>query len=63
VRLFSWTELVQTAIWAAINEPRGEQLLVIEELLKAGARLEHDEYPTGHEHVDAVLKCSSSDLI
>jgi ankyrin repeat protein len=47
--------VIETAVWSAINEPRGEQLLVIEELLKAGARLEHGEYPTGHEQVDALL--------
>jgi hypothetical protein len=45
-----------TAVWSVINEPRGEQLLVIEELLKAGARIEDAEYPTGDERVDEVLK-------
>lgn len=45
-----------TAVWSAVNEPRGEQLRVIEELLKAGARIEEAEYPTGDERVDDVLK-------
>lgn len=45
-----------TAVWSAINEPRGEQLRVIEELLEAGARIEDAEYPTGDERVDEVLK-------
>jgi len=45
-----------TAVWSAINEPRGEQLRVIEELLKAGARIEEAEYPTGDERVDEVLQ-------
>jgi hypothetical protein len=48
--------VLETAVWAAINEPRGDQLLVIEELLKAGARLEPEDYPTGHEPVDALLR-------
>jgi hypothetical protein len=48
--------VLETAVWSAINEPRGDQLLVIEELLKAGARLEDEDYPTGHEPVDAILK-------
>jgi hypothetical protein len=34
-----------TAIWSALNEPRGEQLRIIEELLKAGARVEDVEDP------------------
>jgi hypothetical protein len=44
-----------TAVWSAVNEPRGEQLSVIEELLKAGARIEEAEYPTGDARVDEVL--------
>lgn len=45
-----------TAVWSAINEPRGEQLRIIEELIKAGARLEEAGYPTGDEQVDEALK-------
>lgn len=45
-----------TAVWAAINEPRGEQVLIIEALLKAGARLDEAGYPTGDERVDEVLR-------
>jgi hypothetical protein len=45
-----------TAVWSAINEPRPDHFQIIEELLEAGARLENVEYPTGHEHVDAVLR-------
>ena len=48
--------VLDTAVWSAINEPKGDQLLVIEELLKAGARLEDDDYPTGHEQVDSILR-------
>ncbi len=43
-------------VWAAINEPRGNQLGVIEELLVAGARIEEAGYPTGHAGVDAILQ-------
>lgn len=45
-----------TAVWAAINEPRGEQVLVIEALLEAGARLEEVGYPTGDGRVDEVFR-------
>jgi hypothetical protein len=45
-----------TAIWSAINEPRPDHPRIIEELLKAGARLEDVEYPTGHERIDAILR-------
>jgi hypothetical protein len=38
---------VGKAIWSAMNEPRGNQLQVIEELLSAGACLQHADYPTG----------------
>jgi ankyrin repeat protein len=45
-----------TAVWSAINEPRGKQLAVIEELLAAGARVHDAGYPTGREDIDALLK-------
>ena len=48
--------VLDTAVWSAINEPRPNHLQIIEELLKAGARLEDEVWPTGHEQVDAVLK-------
>jgi hypothetical protein len=48
--------VLDAAVWSAIQEPRPNQLEVIEELLKAGARLEGMEYPTRHERVDAILK-------
>ncbi|HEY5885989.1 MAG TPA: ankyrin repeat domain-containing protein [Pyrinomonadaceae bacterium] len=44
-----------TAVWSAVNEPRGEQLQIIEELIKAGARLEEAEFPSGDERVDKIL--------
>ena len=44
-----------TAVWSAINEPRGEQVRIIEELIKAGARVEEVECPTGDQRVDRVL--------
>ena len=45
-----------TAIWSAINEPRRDHLQIIEELLKAGARLEDADSSIGHEHIDAILQ-------
>ncbi len=45
-----------TAVWSAINEPRPDHSQIIEELLKAGARLDDLGYPTGHEHIDALLR-------
>lgn len=48
--------VLDTAVWSAINEPRPNHLPIIEELLKAGARLETEEYPTGHETIDAMLR-------
>jgi hypothetical protein len=48
--------VLDTAVWSAINEPRPDHLRIIEELLKAGARLENEEFPTGHEHIDAMLR-------
>lgn len=49
-------DVLGVAIWSAINEPRGNQLAVIEELLKAGARFAPQEYSTGHAEIDALLK-------
>jgi hypothetical protein len=48
--------VLDTAVWSAINEPRPNQLPIIEELLQAGARLEDERYPTGNERVDAILR-------
>jgi hypothetical protein len=45
-----------TAIWSAVNEPRRDHLQIIEELLNAGAHLDDTEYPTGHQHIDALLQ-------
>ncbi len=44
-----------TAVWAAQNEPRSDQLGVIRALLAAGADASAAEYPTGHAEVDALL--------
>src|SRR5688572_14691862 len=47
--------ILDTAVWSAINEPRSGQREVIEQLLGAGARLEDEEYPTGNSDIDAML--------
>ena len=44
-----------TAVWSAVNEPRGEHLQIIEELIKAGARVEEAAFPSGDERVDTIL--------
>lgn len=43
-------------VWSAINEPMGNQIEAIEALLKAGARIEESDYPTGNERVDELLR-------
>jgi hypothetical protein len=48
--------VLDTAVWSAINEPRPDHLQIVEELLNAGARLENEGWPTGHERIDALLK-------
>ena len=44
------------AIWAAFYEPRPDHVAIIEALLKAGARVEAVDYPTGAEAIDALLE-------
>ena len=44
-----------TAVWAALHEPRGDQLGAIRALLAAGADVAAVEYPTGHDDIDALL--------
>jgi hypothetical protein len=44
------------AVWAAINEPRAEHLQIIETLIRAGARVDEVDYPTGNAGVDNVLR-------
>ncbi len=48
--------VLDTAVWSAINEPRPTHVQIVEELLKAGARLADEEWPTGHKEIDAILK-------
>ena len=43
-------------VWSAIHEPRPAHVEIIEELLKAGARVDAVEYPTGTEVLDRVLE-------
>jgi ankyrin repeat protein len=48
--------VLDTAVWSAINEPRPNHMQIIEELLKAGARLADEDWSTGHKEIDAILK-------
>src|SRR5262249_10235092 len=48
--------VLDTAVWSAINEPREDHLQIIEELLAAGARLDSEKWPTGHDKIDAILE-------
>ena len=43
-------------VWSAVHEPRAGQIEVIEELAKAGARIEEAEFPSGNAAVDEILK-------
>ena len=52
--------VLDTAVWSAINEPRTEHLRIIEELLEAGARLQVEKWPTGHERIDAIVRRHSA---
>ena len=47
---------IGTAVWAAINEPKPNHRLIIEELLAAGARVTEAGYPTGDKAIDELLK-------
>jgi hypothetical protein len=47
---------IGTAVWSAINEPRGDQLAVIEALVAAGARVDGIARPTGNAGVDEALR-------
>ena len=42
-------------VWSAINEPRGEQLQVIRELIAAGARQDEVQLPTGNPEIDQLF--------
>lgn len=44
------------AVWSAIHEPRPTHVEIVEELLRAGARVEGVEYPTGVEAIDRLLR-------
>jgi hypothetical protein len=48
--------ILDTAVWSALNEPRSGQREVIAQLLAAGARLEGEEYPTGDHDIDDMLR-------
>jgi hypothetical protein len=43
-------------IWSAIREPRPAHAQIIETLLKAGARWDAVEYPTGVDCIDGLLE-------
>lgn len=45
-----------TAVWSAIQEPRANHLLIIEELLAAGALVQGAGYPTERAAIDALLR-------
>jgi hypothetical protein len=55
LNMYGGTALAAT-VWAAIHEPRANQMGVIEALIRAGARIEGAGYPTGHVVVDELLQ-------
>jgi hypothetical protein len=48
--------VLSCAVWSAIHEPKPMHLAIIEELIRAGARMDMLETPTGHAGVDEVLE-------
>jgi hypothetical protein len=52
------TTVLGTAVWSAINEPRPDHLKIIEDLVRAGARVEAISYPTGRDDIDSLLRKS-----
>jgi len=44
-----------TAAWAAVHEPRPSHRAIIEALLRAGARADEVERPTGDTGLDTLL--------
>ena len=44
------------ATWSAMYEPCADHLEIIEALLRAGAKIEEADYPTGIKAVDEVLR-------
>ena len=44
------------AVWSALHEPRPDHPQIVEELLRAGARPEEAQYPTGIEKIDCILR-------
>jgi len=46
---------LDTAVWSAINEPRGNQLGAIRALLEAGADVSAVTLPTGRSDIDKLL--------
>lgn len=45
-----------TAVWAAINEPQSDHLVIIEALLASGARVQEAGYPTERNDIDSLLR-------
>jgi hypothetical protein len=45
-----------TAVWSAIQEPRANHLVIMEELLAAGALVQNAGYPTDQPEIDALLR-------
>lgn len=45
-----------TAVYAAINEPRPDHPIIIQELIDAGAQVSEAGYPTGNQAIDELLK-------
>lgn len=45
-----------TVLWSVVHEPRPTHVEIVEELLKAGARMEHASQFTGTEPIDGLLR-------
>jgi ankyrin repeat protein len=47
--------VLDCAVWSAINEPRPNQIAIIEALIAAGANVDAVDYPSGDETLDELL--------
>jgi ankyrin repeat protein len=48
--------VLSATVWSALNERKSNHIEIIDALLKAGARIDAVDYPSGDKDVDEVLR-------